>query len=498
MIFHSLEFLVFFVTTVTIYWALPHRWQNVLLLVASYMFYGWVHPWFLGLIFATTFIDYLSALGMGRWPARKKLFLWTSIVSNFGLLGFFKYFNFFVDNISAVAAAVGWHISGPVLSVLLPVGISFYTFQAISYTIDVYWGRVQARRTFIDLALFVSFFPHLVAGPIMRARTLLPQVEQPRRFSANAARNSTVLIVWGLFKKLVIADNVGVIANKVFALQSPDFFPLWAGVFAFCIQIYADFSAYTDIARGTAKWLGFDLVVNFDHPYLAVGPADFWRRWNISLTTWFRDYVFLPLSYALSRRWDGIRWLGLDDDIWIYGTATLVTFLLSGLWHGASWNYVLWGAYHGVLLALARAGAATWKPRRSVRRWLTPFRILGMFALTNLGWLVFRETDLHTLVRDLALSPFHRSPFGRQAGAYLFLLAALYSLPLWIHSLWVYNRPAPQGADNGPSATRVDPIVGHEPTLWRVAAQTCLSGVLFAAILILRSRTSLDFIYFRF
>ena len=246
----------------------------------------------------------------------------------------------------------------PVLRVALPVGISFYTFQSVSYTIDVYRGHVAARRNLVDMGVFVSFFPHLVAGPIMRASSLLPQVERERRFSASDARDATMLLAWGFFKKLVIADNVGVIANKVFALQSPEFAVLWAGVFAFAIQIYADFSAYTDIARGTARWLGFDLVRNFDHPYLASGPTDFWRRWNISLTTWFRDYVFLPLSFALSRRIDRDRWLGVRDDIWIYAVATMATFLLSGLWHGASWNFVLWGGYHGVLLVLARALSA--------------------------------------------------------------------------------------------------------------------------------------------
>ena len=490
MIFHSLEFACFFVVTLSLYWALPRRWQNLLLVGASYAFYGWVHPWFLALIFTTTVVDYSSAIGIERWPGRRRRFLWLSIAINLGLLAFFKYFNFFVDNVVAAGALVGLQMSRPLLTVFLPVGISFYTFQSMSYTIDVYRRQLKARRNFIDMAVFVSFFPHLVAGPIMRAATLLTQVERDRRFSASAARDATLLIAWGFFKKLVIADNVGVIANKVFALATPDFYMLWAGVFAFCVQIYADFSAYTDIARGTAKWLGFELPRNFDHPYLATGPADFWRRWNISLTTWFRDYVFFPLSFAFSRRIEEGRWLGLRADLRIYAGATLVTFLLSGLWHGASWNFVLWGAYHGVLLVLARlAGTLVHVPRR-VRRWLRPVQIPAMFVLTNIGWLVFRETDLAMIVRDLTLNPFDSTLLQHQAGSYLFVLAALYSLPLWVQSLWARFAPVDL------TAAMTEPEARPHGGL--VAMQACLAGAMFTLILVLRSYTSLDFIYFQF
>lgn len=507
MIFHSLEFAVFFAVTASLYWSLPHRWQNVLLLVASYTFYGWVHPWFLALIFSTTVIDYASARGMERWPSHRKRFLWLSIVTNFGLLGFFKYFNFFVENVAAAASLAGWRFPAPVLSIVLPVGISFYTFQSMSYTIDVYWGHLKARTSFLDMAVFVSFFPHLVAGPIMRASTLLPQVEGERRFTPDGARDATLLLAWGFFKKLVIADNVGVIANKVFALRAPEFTVLWAGVFAFAIQIFADFSAYTDIARGTAKWLGFDLIRNFDHPYLASGPSDFWKRWNISLTTWFRDYVFLPMSYALSRRIDGVRWLGLRDEFWIYSAATLATFLLSGLWHGASWNYVLWGAYHGVLLVAARLVSPRRRKRRQpARRWLEPARVLGTFVLTCVGWLLFRETHLATLWRDLTLDPFAGTSLGRQAGAYLFALTLIYSAPIWVQGLWARLRgadlvPSFSGADRtARTAVAPSPADGPdaEPRFAIVASQALLCGLLFAVILVLRSRTTLDFIYFQF
>jgi D-alanyl-lipoteichoic acid acyltransferase DltB (MBOAT superfamily) len=282
-------------------------------------------------------------------------------------------------------------------------------------------------------------------------------------------------MVWGYFKKLVIADNVGVIANKVFALGDPSFEMLWAGVFAFAIQIYADFSAYTDIARGASRWLGFELTENFDHPYLARSPSDFWRRWNISLSTWFRDYVYIPLGGS---RATGARWV----------RNVLVTFLLSGLWHGASWNYVLWGAYHGVLLVLTRAHqilarGARREARSAVEALVPPFQIAGMFALTLFGWLLFRETDLHAIVRDLRLSPWRSTPFDRQAGLYLFLLAFGYSIPLWAQSVWVESH----------RGRRID--AGG----WGIAVVRAVAcGAAFAAILALRSRTSLDFIYFQF
>lgn len=341
MIFHSLDFVVFFLVTVTLYWQLSHRWQNRLLLAASYVFYGWVTPWFLILLVTSTSIDYWAALRMEADPAHKKRYLAFSIASNMGMLAYFKYANFFIDNVAAILTTVGLATSPHVLTVVLPVGISFFTFQALSYTIDVYRGQLRARRSLVDVATFVAFFPQLVAGPIERASHLLPQVEGERHFSPDGARSGLLLMAWGFFKKLVIADNVGLIADKVFALEAPAFEMLWAGVFAFAIQIYADFSAYSDIARGTARWFGFELMVNFDHPYLARGPQDFWRRWHISLSTWFRDYVYIPLG--------GSRY-GFGREL----AAILATFVLSGFWHGASWNYVLWGFFHGLLLVASR------------------------------------------------------------------------------------------------------------------------------------------------
>jgi alginate O-acetyltransferase complex protein AlgI len=475
-IFHSLDFVAFFVAFVAVYWTLPHRSQNLLLFVGSYFFYGYVHPWFLILIATSTVIDYCAARGMEAWPEHRRGFLWLSVVSNFGMLGFFKYFNFFVENVAGVLAALGVTAHEPTLRILLPVGISFYTFQAMSYTIDVYRGELRARRSLLDLAVFVSFFPHLVAGPIQRASFLLPQVELARRFSHEKARRGFLLICWGFFKKLVVADNVGIIANKVFALADPTFYILWAGVFAFAIQIYADFSAYTDIARGTSRWLGFELTENFAHPYLARSPADFWRRWNISLSSWFRDYVYIPLG-------------GSRHGSWLWARNVIVTFLLSGLWHGASWNYVLWGLYHGLLLLATQLAGRARLPGAS-GRWLVVPQIAAMFVLTNIGWLLFRETELAAIARDLILSPFGVSDLDRQTGLYLFLLAFAYSVPLWIQSLWVELA-------GRSSATQREAAETLAP--WpRLVLQGVGCGLAFAAILVLRSRTSLDFIYFQF
>ena len=467
MIFHSLDFVAFFLIVVTLYWQLPHRWQNHLLLVASYVFYGWITPWYLLLLMTSTTIDWWAARRMEADPAHRKRYLAFSLASNLGMLAYFKYANFFIDNVGAILTAIGLPTSPHVLRVILPVGISFFTFQALSYTINVYRGTLRARASLLDVATYVASFPQLVAGSIERASALLPQVEGERRFSPDAARSGLLLMAWGFFKKLVIADNVGLVADKVFALEAPAFEILWAGVFAFAIQIYADFSAYSDIARGTARWFGFELMVNFDHPYLARGPQDFWRRWHISLSTWFRDYVYIPLGG--SRKGFGRELANI-----------LATFVLSGFWHGASWNYVLWGFYHGMLLVASRISRRVFGERPSWVAVVTPLQIAGMFVLVCIGWLMFRETDTSMLIRDLTLSPATSTPLERQAGYALFLRVLPYAAPLFIQSLWV--------------------------ELWRERGEPArpaivdglLVGLLFAAVLVLRSQASLDFIYFQF
>jgi D-alanyl-lipoteichoic acid acyltransferase DltB (MBOAT superfamily) len=479
MIFHSLDFLVFFAVVVTIYWQLSHRGQNLFLLAASYVFYGWVHPWFVILMLASTTVDYWAGQRMEDDPSRKKVYLYASLLVNLGMLGVFKYYNFFVENVRGVLASVGLTVSPPILELVLPAGISFYTFQALSYTVEVYWGHMRARRNAVAFALFVAFFPHLVAGPIMRAMNLLVQVEQPRTWSTNRARDAVPLIVWGFFKKLVIADNVGLIANRVFTHEDPSFEMLWAGVFAFGLQIYADFSAYSDIARGTARWLGFELMVNFDQPYLARGPRDFWSRWHISLSTWFRDYVYIPLG--------GSR-LGFPREL----GNIMTTFLISGLWHGANWNYVLWGGYHGLLLVASRLVSRAFpRPGPHLARALVPLRVAATFMLVHIGWLMFRETDTQMLLRDLTLSPWTGSALDWKAGLALVLMLVPFAAPLYLQGLiveWWRGRREPFAWGPARPPARV---------AW-LAAQGVLVGVLFTGILLFRSRASLDFIHFQF
>jgi alginate O-acetyltransferase complex protein AlgI len=475
-IFHSLEYLALLAAVCTLYWLLPHRGQNLLLLGASYLFYGYVHPWFLILILLTSAVDYACGLGIAARPRWRKRLLFASLGVNLGLLGVFKYFGFFVENAGELLRLLGLPSFTGAVTILLPVGISFYTFQSMSYVVDVYRGDAAPRRSFLDYALFVSFFPQLVAGPIERAPRLLGQVEKPRYFDPDRVRDGLSLMLWGFFKKLVIADNVAVVANKVFALESPWFPLLWAGVFAFCIQIYADFSGYTDIARGSARLLGFELMENFNHPYLARSPAEFWRRWHISLSTWFRDYVYIPLggSRAGSRR--AAFNLG-------------ATFLLSGLWHGASWNFVLWGLYWGALIWIYREAAGRFPAGPGGLRAPAALQTAWMFLLTNVGWLLFRERNLEYLGRHLSLSPLGLAPEQWQMAGYLFCLALIYSLPLWLHAFhdfrlrpWLAERTAKSRA-------------------WRTGYRlgvTAVAMLLFLGILLLRSSAGADFIYFQF
>ncbi len=468
MIFHSLDFVLFFVAVFSLYWLLPLRAQNLLLLVASYFFYGYVHPWFLSLLVASTLVDYALARAIASYPKQRRRFVIASLVFNLSLLGFFKYFGFFVDNVWLAFERIGVHLQRPTLAIVLPVGISFYTFQTLSYTIDVYRGRLEARRNLLDFAAFLALFPQLVAGPIERATHLLPQVEKPRRFSPDGAREALLLMCWGFFKKLVIADNVAVVANKIFAISEPSFSLVWTGSFAFAVQIYADFSAYSDIARSAAKLLGFDLMKNFDHPYVSQTPGEFWRRWHISLSTWFRDYVYIPLGGSRASKL-------------VHYRNVMLTFLLSGFWHGASWNFLLWGAFHGVLLIAYEAiGKAV--PKLLVTPWLALPRMLLCFALVNVGWLMFRETDTAQLFRDLSLRPGGEAPADLLAAGTSLGTTLFYATPLIIddvlYRLGVYARVKPSFA-------------------W-AAAQAAVAALLVVGMSLFYSDLPSEFIYFQF
>lgn len=471
MLFHTFDYLVLLAVVLAVYWLLPLRRQNLLLLVASYLFYGYIHPWYCILIAFTCTVDFTCARAIAKHPLKKRFWLGVSVLTNFSILVALKYFNFFTDNVIAIAGALGFQMESPMWRVLLPVGISFYTFQSCSYVFDVYRGEIAARRRFPDYLLFVSFFPQLVAGPIERAAHLLSQVERPRRFNAADFRDGLFLILWGLVKKRVIADTSAVYASKLFALNDASFPLVWAGAFVFAIQIYADFSAYSDIARGSAKLLGFDLMHNFRHPYAATSPADFWRRWHISLSTWFRDYVYIPLGG--NRCTPGRNAFNL-----------FLTFLLSGLWHGASWNFVLWGAWHGIaLIVWKHLDAALPGFTRSTGRAAHFTRWAATMLVVLTGWLMFREHSIQQFIRHLTCSPFSAPSSDWLVALYLCLLNLIYALPLIVHAAF---------------EPRLARWPSSRDTLPGLLLQIVIASLLFCMLLTLSSSVGSDFIYFQF
>jgi alginate O-acetyltransferase complex protein AlgI len=390
MVFNSLHFVWFFLVVYALYRVLPHRAQNWLLLVASYYFYAAWDWRFLGLLVASTLVDYTCGrlLGGTESPRRRRTLLCLSLGFNLALLGFFKYFNFFADNLHGLFAALGFRLDFVTLRVLLPVGISFYTFVTMSYVIDVYRREIPATRDLLDFGVFVAYFPHLVAGPILRASRLLPQIDSPRRITREQLRDGAWLIAWGFLQKVFVADNLAGLANAVFAPGTHHSgINVLLGVYAFAFQIYGDFAGYSNIARGTSKLMGIELIENFRFPYLVRTPQEFWRHWHISLSTWLRDYLYIPLGGNRGSRWQTRRNL-------------LITMTLGGLWHGAAWTFVLWGLYHGALLIAYRSADRVRAARRMLVGPTALARIVGwavMFHLTCVGWLVFRARSVSQL-----------------------------------------------------------------------------------------------------
>ena len=392
MLFHSLSYLVFFPLVVAGYFVFPARWRWAFLLAASYYFYASWKPAYLLLIVASTLVDYVIGLRLGaeERPRRRRGWLIASLTVNLGLLFAFKYLNFFSGALGDAFRDLGIFVDVPQLDVLLPVGISFYTFQTISYSVDVYWRAREPERHLGRFALYVSFFPQLVAGPIERSTRLLPQFRRPTRLEWERLESGLGLILWGLFKKMVIADRAAQIVDAVYA--HPNDFggaTLLIATYAFAFQIYGDFSGYSDIAVGSARVLGFDLMENFNRPYWATSIGDFWRRWHISLSTWFRDYLFIPLGGSR------VGWRRRILNI-------VIVFLLSGLWHGANWTFLLWGAFHGLLLLLSIAASRLLDRRDApllpadgaVSLAARAARVLVTFHLVCLGWVMFRADNL--------------------------------------------------------------------------------------------------------
>ena len=388
MLFNSLEFLLFLPIVFILYWFVfkNHlRAQNLLVLVASYVFYGWWDWRFLSLIIASTILDYFVALFIQKTTnsSKRKLLLGLSLLGNLGMLGFFKYFNFFITSWIAAWASVGITIEASTLSIILPVGISFYTFQTLSYTIDVYRNEMKPTNNFIDFAAFVTFFPQLVAGPIERASHLLPQFYKKRVFDYQNAADGIKLIIWGMFKKVVVADNCAFFVTKIF--ESPEAFSsgeLFVGMVFFAFQIYGDFSGYSDIAIGLSKLFGFDLMVNFKFPYFSRDIAEFWRRWHISLSTWFRDYIYIPLG-------------GSKGSIALQIRNVFVIFLVSGFWHGANWTYLFWGFFHALLfLPLLLFNVNRSHLLTKSYGWRDFAKIAFTFFLVCVGWVFFRANSI--------------------------------------------------------------------------------------------------------
>lgn len=389
MLFTSIEFLVFLPVVFSLYWLLRKRlqWQNLLVVAASYLFYGWWDWRFLLLIAFTTLCSFTSGLLIKPERSRRHnmTIMWLNIGINLGILGLFKYYDFFA---SELASLLGCNGDSVMLHLILPVGISFYTFQALSYSIDVYRGKMEPTRDVVAFFAYVSFFPQLVAGPIERATNLLPQFLRRREFDYGMAVDGIRQMLWGFFKKVVVADNCAIFVDEVWNnIGGHNSLDLIMAAVMFSIQIYCDFSGYSDIAIGTAKLFGIKLMRNFNVPYFSRDIAEFWRRWHISLTTWFRDYVYIPLGGSRVAKWKVVR-------------NTFIIFLVSGFWHGANWTFLAWGAFHACLfLPLILLG----KNRRHTDtiaegRWLPSLKELGQMALTfvlaALGWILFRSQSI--------------------------------------------------------------------------------------------------------
>ncbi len=427
MIFTSYDFLIFFIIVFSLYWLVRRRqWQNILLLAASYVFYAWVHPWYALLLALTTLADYGLALGIARQRTRSRLFLTLSLLLNLGILAIFKYYNFFSEDLVAALTNLGIQADALLVRVLLPAGLSFYILKKLAYLIDVSRGDLEPTRDLVGFSLFVAFFPQITAGPIDRAQKLLPQIQSDRIWKAENFYSAWPLIVMGFFKKVVIADTIRVVVDRVFSLKEPTIALLFAAALGFTLQILADFSAYTDLARGVARLFGFDTSENFRSPYLALTPTDFWNRWHITLSTWLRDYIFFPLRRSLLRaRWP--HWLTA-------ALPPLVTMFASGLWHGAGWNFVIWGLFYGVLIVIYQAigmGGA-WKPANK----FTGFAAwLVMFTFIVLSFAVFRAPTLEWLFGVLAHSPLFGSLEFQAVTVVTLSMTAFYAAPLIIKML---------------------------------------------------------------
>jgi alginate O-acetyltransferase complex protein AlgI len=479
MLFNSITYAVFLPIVFVIYWfVLKHhlKLQNLFLLIAGYIFYGWWDWRFLFLLMLSSTVDYIVGLSLGKTDVerKRKLILMLSISFNIGLLGFFKYFNFFVDSFSALLSALGFQVNPRSLNVILPVGISFYTFQSLSYTIDVYKRKMNPTKNALAFYTFVSFFPQLVAGPIERAIRLLPQFEKERTFDLDLAKDGIKQILWGLFKKIVIADTcasqVGYIFNNYNNLSS---LTLLVGAIYFAFQIYCDFSGYSDIAIGSAKLFGFRLMRNFANPYFSRNIAEFWRRWHISLSTWFRDYVYIPLGGNRGSKFNQIK-------------NSIITFTVSGFWHGANWTFVIWGFLNGLYYVPGILFGNIKKNKKKTEEIVAYGKhlpslpeflgILLTFFLTLIAWVFFRSPTLASSIaylKGMFQFNFHLSELG--------LYKYIFSILILIIIEWIKRE------DEHPLKLKTSPVFVR----WSVY-------YVLMMVIFLNFKEEVTFIYFQF
>lgn len=480
MLFNSFEFLIFLPIVFLLYWFVfkPLKWQNLFVVAASYLFYGWWDWRFLILIAITTFCSYASGLLIQKYSGRRRhqrIVCASNILLNLIILGIFKYLNFFGENFALLLDALGFGCDWVTLDILLPVGISFYTFQALSYTIDVYRGNIQPTRNIVAFFAFISFFPQLVAGPIERATNLLPQFLVPRKFDYAKAVDGMRQILWGLFKKMVVADNCAVAVNMIFGqYQSFDGLTLFIGALLFTFQIYGDFSGYSDIAIGTARLFGINLMRNFNYPYFSRDIAEFWRRWHISLTTWFRDYLYFPLGGSRRGKWKSIR-------------NTFIIFLVSGMWHGANWTFICWGAYNAALfLPLLISGhnrrytgvVAQGRLLPSLKELL---QMAVTFLLVVIGWIIFRAENINDAFNYITLMVTDFTPCVPQHGKSALFYAALLLVVEWLHRDKQFGLQISDGGG----------LLARRTVRWAIYVVLALFTLLWAG-------TQEEFIYFQF
>ncbi|MBE8727789.1 MBOAT family O-acyltransferase [Flavobacterium hungaricum] len=460
MFFNSLAFAIFLPIVFFLYWFVFNKTkstQNALLIIASYYFYSCWDWRFLFLLVFSTFLDYYTGIQIENSDSdkKRKFWFWLSIIVNLGFLGIFKYYNFFAASFAEMFTSLGFKASPILIEVILPVGISFYTFHGLSYVIDIYYKRIKAEHNFVDYSLFVSYFPLLVAGPIERATHLLPQVKIKREFNAETAKEGVYQIVWGLVKKVVIADTCAVYANAIFDnYSSVNSLSLVLGAVYFAFQIYGDFSGYSDIALGVSKLFGLDLLRNFNYPYFSRDIAEFWRRWHISLSSWFRDYLYIPLG-------------GSKGGLWMKIRNTFIIFIVSGFWHGANWTYIVWGFINAVyFLPLLLSDSNRNNIDAIVLKWNLDsvkvlFSILTTFLLTCIAWVFFRARTISDAFlylkriitnRDFGLQYLDNERYNYE----IILMIAVFVLVEW------YNR------------TKVEPLSGKRSLLKMALAITAV------------------------